>query len=212
MHYLHGILVNISDFADEQNLEVLARQRAMSETEQYHGQVFDWRTEEDAGRYSEYHPGFGVTLGVKEPKKFLEEFNNFVDSPLREAIATSEWLKHENHSWRTEAQIKTIDGCEKILENDEIREVNGVFWSGVKTPTVFSFDKESLERIWENEERYSMQLYRIKKIVQLIDGDYISDSYFYDAEWGGSKIPKDRVEKIRENPSKYAIVYVDIHN
>ena len=90
MHYVHAILVkfdkaptkkqleNVESMADFENA---AHTAAVEETEGYgDGDVFDWRTEEDAGRWSDVYPH--VLLGAVDSERFMKEYDHFRVIPM----------------------------------------------------------------------------------------------------------------------------------
>ena len=92
MHKLHCILVEVdpNDLVDCDDLGEIGgfvREEAMDATRSYREQAFDWRSERDAGRWSDEFPGAGVVLGAAEPERFKELLRDFSETPLRAALA-----------------------------------------------------------------------------------------------------------------------------
>ena len=91
MHRLHCILVEVdpNDLVDCDDLaeaRQFIREEAMGATRQYREQAFDWRSETNAGRWSDDFPGDGVVLGAAEPERFEELLLDFSQSPIRAAL------------------------------------------------------------------------------------------------------------------------------
>jgi len=57
---------------------------------------------------------------------------------------------------------------------------------------------------------YSMNLWRIKKLAQLLEGDWNCDSYFYDVEYGGGTMA-EVLKRIESDPDKQFLVPIDFH-
>lgn len=76
------------------------------------------------------------------------------------------------------------------------------------------------QMIWERmesplEERESlsdyMAAFNIKKISRLLDGEYYYDSFFYDTDEYTAKISQTTIQKIKERPKDWALVFFDQH-
>jgi hypothetical protein len=57
---------------------------------------------------------------------------------------------------------------------------------------------------------YSMNLWRIKKLAQLLDGEWNCDSYFYDMVYGSANMA-DLLKRIESDPDKQFLVPIDFH-
>ena len=57
---------------------------------------------------------------------------------------------------------------------------------------------------------YSMNLWRIKKVAELLSGDWNCDSYFYDMDYGNGTMA-DLLKRIESNPDKQFLVPIDFH-
>lgn len=90
MHVLHAILVELDPCKSDRPIEELwseARDIAMGGTEDFADEVFDWRTEDNAGRWSDEFPGSAVILGVVEPERLRKLLDSFSVEPLNQAKA-----------------------------------------------------------------------------------------------------------------------------
>ena len=57
---------------------------------------------------------------------------------------------------------------------------------------------------------YSMNLWRIKKLAEMLSGDWNSDSYFYDMEYSDGTMG-ELLKRIESNPDKQFLVPIDFH-
>ena len=107
MHALHCILVKLENGhgLDTGELRRLARSLAMSRTEDYFPGVFDYRSEEDAGAWSEEYPGDGVVLGREEPDRFRELLLRFKDRPLQAAVENLRYVREEGIEPRVDEEF-----------------------------------------------------------------------------------------------------------
>lgn len=70
-----------------------------------------------------------------------------------------------------------------------------------------------VEKIWscdtfENSGLYSLHL---SKIAKILNGEYSTDSYFYDTELCTAKITTDTFDLLEKEPEKWALVLFDCH-
>ena len=92
VHYLHKILVYIPDFYDEKEIptQLGVRHHAYEATEQFAGDVFDWRETNTAGRWEGDYPENvifakdDVDLFIHELEVCLEQQNSVIDDSLRQ--------------------------------------------------------------------------------------------------------------------------------
>lgn len=220
MHTLHAILVELDGYdketilADPNDVEITARRIAMSETECYgEGQVFDWREEDHAGRWSDEYPGNGVVLGAKEPERFMELLNQFSAKPLQEALNALQWAEYSEPSWRTKEQL-AADPTLVIIENPK----NGTpnrndvpsYWSGRKNDQPL-IDAELIQKIW-NGDVDNMLVYYLQKALELANGSYAFDSHFFSVPDDCAELSKKTRELTKTSPEHYALVFSDYHN
>jgi hypothetical protein len=92
-----------------------ARAVAMEVTEFAENEAYDWRTEDDAGRWSKEFPGSAVVLGALEPERLVTLVEEWSRRPLEAALEALEWVVCRDHGWRTPERIRA-EGCE-ILPN-----------------------------------------------------------------------------------------------
>jgi hypothetical protein len=57
---------------------------------------------------------------------------------------------------------------------------------------------------------YSMNLWRITKVAELVSGEWNSDSYFYDMDYGHGTMA-DLLKRIESDPDKQFLVPIDFH-
>ena len=57
---------------------------------------------------------------------------------------------------------------------------------------------------------YSMNLWYIKKVAEVLSGEWNCDSYFYDLVYGSGTL-KDLLERIDTNPDRQFLVPIDFH-
>lgn len=216
MHYLHCILVGFREGSEGD--EETARNLAEQAIEHYgNGLVWDWYDTDGAGRWADAYPGSGVVLGSEEPKRFLDLFNEHKESPLQNARESLMFVLWEKLGWRNVSEIES-DGMEVVdtprnPTGDQASDPSARFWSGRFIPPASRvIDQEFIDRAWRAEPEHRMFFYHIKNILQLVYGEYISDSHFYSAPDGSSRVFEDVVKDVRTHPEKYALVFMDLHN
>lgn len=208
MHFLHAILVDLDaksqaelgSISFEQAKEE-ARDRAMSDTENYdNGEVFDWRTEYDASRWCEEYPGLGVVLGAEEPERFATLLKDFSRAPLESALSLFKYVETRDFDWRTMEEMKEL-GYEvppserptRLREDGEV-----LYWSGKRTklPTI---DRDFLISLWgDNHEPF--YVYNLAHMLQLVSGQYRSESLFYSCPDYSTKISDEVRDKVESDP------------
>jgi hypothetical protein len=57
---------------------------------------------------------------------------------------------------------------------------------------------------------YSMNLWYIKRVAEVLSGEWNRDSYFYDVSYGSATI-SDLLKRIESNPDKQFLVPIDFH-
>ena len=62
-----------------------------------------------------------------------------------------------------------------------------------------------------DEVRNHSLLFELKLIAELLAGDYVFDSMFFDADFYTAKITKGTIDKVRKNPDDWALVMFDCH-
>ena len=214
MNLLHAILVHVKPYSDQvsdpyeaaDELREEARQAAMNGTSKYGGgHVFDTRTEEDAGRWSDNFPHQGVVLGLVEQEQFLTFFEKYSSMPFKHAIETMERSQYVNTAWRTEDEINEGDDLE-IIPNPANGEegVDGisVYFSGTKNPEIL-FDQEFLQKVWDGE-MDDFYAYLLKKSLKYATGEYLFDSSFYSLPDDAAKVSKETLQDVQANPHHYA--------
>jgi len=224
VHYPHAILVDLTEYMDKEELKqmikddpdqvmVNARTYAMDATEQYgDGNVFDWRTEDDAGRWADKYPGRGVILGATEPERFLKELEDFRQAPFENAIGKFLWLEYDELGWYTQKELDANPALVKIQNiepskwGDELR-----YCAGKPKPSP-KIDKDYLKQIWENTDRYNMDVYRLILCLKMVDGEYGTESNFYSIPDCCSKISPKTLRSVQKNTWRYALVFSDYHN
>ncbi|KNZ68190.1 hypothetical protein Tfer_3272 [Thermincola ferriacetica] len=230
MHYLHAILVNVIEASghipqpeEYEDAKLEARGVAMSETEEYYGSVFDWRTEDNAGRWSDLYPGIGVVLGAEDRERFLAEFHRWRNMPLKKALELYATFSLDQTGWRTQEEIDEFnerarqEGTPEFVINSDVEPLifdepdePQRYYSGIpKSDAVIN--RDFICQVWGNED-VNYNLYLLKSIMQLICGDYRSDSQFYSLLDYSSRVSKKTLEDVLAHPEKYALVFSDYHN
>ena len=74
-----------------------------------------------------------------------------------------------------------------------------------------SMDLQSIiDRNMDEVRDYSL-LYELKLIAELLSGDYVFDSMFFDADFYTAKITEETINKVKQNPDDWALVMFDCH-
>ena len=74
-----------------------------------------------------------------------------------------------------------------------------------------SMDLQSIiDRNTDTIRDYSL-LYELKLIAELLSGEYVFDSMFFDADYYTAKITEDTINKVRQSPNDWALVMFDCH-
>lgn len=207
MHALHCILVSFDSDASEVDKKT-ARYIAMSETECYYGAAFDWRTEDDAGRWEDVYPGEGVVLGAEEPEKFRELLNKFKDYPLRAALWNFREILVEEARCRSKEEF---DSDPDLVELPALLPSKpGEVFCGRLKSRVLEVTEELLRSIWEEKVDFLLA-YRLQKAIRLAEGEYLFDSQFYSVPDGSAKISEETLKDALEHPERYALVFSDYH-
>lgn len=222
MHALHCILVEVDgrqvdsflqtkDQTILDELKMEARYDAMEATRKYYDDVYDWRTEDDAGRWAEDFPDNSVVLGVLEPERLKELLQEFRQKPLEEAMKLMDKLECFDCAYRTQDDINSDphlvilnlqDTC--TSESGELR-----YWSGKPNMGIL-FNKEFLQQVWNNCFNW-MNVWRLKKALSLACGDYYFESQFYSVPDDEALVSKNVLYCVLTNPSGYALVFSDYH-
>lgn len=58
----------------------------------------------------------------------------------------------------------------------------------------------------------SMQTFRLKQAIKLLDGDYTFDSHFWSAAHYVSRLSDNEKAEVHDNSKDYALVFFDYHN
>jgi hypothetical protein len=213
MHALHAILVCIDDAAREswdiEDLKHHARVVAMSATEDYAGRVFDWRTEEHAGRFSDEFPGQGVVLGKEEPERLVELVKTYSRKPLEKALY---YLNHAitRPGWYPKEEI-TAKGL-RVLDETPVYAPDGrAFFQAGRALTQLQIDSDFLLRAWEGDADALNTLWCLRQALTLIGDEYTFDSHFYSVPDGSPKLSTETFVDLTEHPEYYALVFSDYH-
>lgn len=54
-------------------------------------------------------------------------------------------------------------------------------------------------------------LFEVKLIAELLSGDYVFDSGFFDGNWYSAKVTDETIERVKEEPDDWALVMFDYH-
>lgn len=58
---------------------------------------------------------------------------------------------------------------------------------------------------------FGLDLWKFHRIINLLSGEYIPDSYFFNVDDRDSRITDELIEKIKKSPKEYALVIFDQH-
>lgn len=212
MHYLHCVLVRfedtqpfeepiqmVEDLADE------ARRIAIAATEDYQGQVFDWRSE-DAGRWADEFPRRGVVLGLTDREQFLQLLEEWKDKPLQNALEYLNQVQGINWGWRTQEQLRK-DGAQVFPSPQNGKD--GLYWSAIPVSEgTLKINEKLLKEIWADPDVWA---YLVHSAVALVVGDYLIESQFYSVPDESPKISDTTLEDAKKHPEEYALVFLDYH-
>lgn len=181
MHFLHKILVKISDaVADRErynNDELIdaIRTYAENETESYCGQAYDWRETDSAGRWAAEYP-VNVLFADDDLDSFVHELEAAMQNQRMEM-------------YRRLGEVKNSVGTdlERIAEGLAER-----------------------KRAWRGEGGFNnMTAFCLHCVAAHLYGEYRCDSYFYNThEWTAFIYPED-IEDVKAAPSDWALVLFD---
>lgn len=184
MHFLHKILVKISDaVADRERYENdelvdTVRRYAENGTDSFYERAYDWRETESAGRWAAEYP-VNVLFADDDLDGFIHELEEAMDNQRYEL----------NYALRT---IKNSVGTdlEKIVEG----------LSGRK-------------RALNGEDGFNnMTAFYLHCVAAHLYGEYRCDSCFYNtSEWTAFICAED-IEAVKASPSDWAMVMFDYHN
>lgn len=183
MHFLHKILVKISDaVADRERYENdelvdTVRRYAENGTDSFYERAYDWRETESAGRWAAEYP-VNVLFADDDLDSFIHELEEAMDNQRYEL----------NYALRT---IKNSVGTdlEKIVEGlaGRKRALNGE--DGFNNMTAFY----------------------LHCVAAHLYGEYRCDSCFYNtSEWTAFICAED-IESVKADPSDWALVMFDYH-
>ena len=72
---------------------------------------------------------------------------------------------------------------------------------------------ETLTLAFENLAKLdSMQTFRLKQAIRLLNGDYTFDAHFYSVFHCGSRLSKNEKQEVCDYPENFALVFFDCHN
>lgn len=54
-------------------------------------------------------------------------------------------------------------------------------------------------------------LFEIKLLAELLSGDYVFDSGFFDSDWYSAKLTDGTIDKVKKDPDGWALVLFDYH-
>lgn len=212
MHALHCILTKLPDGVagtDPEELKAEARSVAMSETECYYRDVFDWRTEDDAGRWADEFCGQGVVLGLEEPERFRELLIQFKDRPFERALEELRWLLVEDVGWRSQKELEADSDLTELCAFVPPPEPDQVFSGRFKGRAV-EVDENLLRQIWYAQTDHLLA-YRLQKALRLANGEYFFDSRFYSVPDASARISEATLQDVLAHPEQYALVFSDYH-
>lgn len=183
----------------------------MAATEDFADRAYDWRSEDDAGRWEEDFPGAGVVLGLEEPERFRELLAEFKEAPLRAALREFRWATCRDFAWRPREEVEAdpdLVELEPLLDPPD----GSLCWSARRVVRAATVDEAGLCRLWQAEAWEECRLaYQTQKALRLADGEYLFDSQFYSVPDGSAKISGKTLEDAVAHPERYALVFSDYH-
>lgn len=184
MHYLHKILVNVKRQTGEDKIE---RQELIHQIRAY--------AEQETECFYEHAFDWRETdTAGRWQDMYPENVILGVDSPekiLAEVIECRNQQKAE------------IDACLTMMEgyaSMPFSDLAQIIWKRIETPME---ESESLSD--------HLVAFNIKKISRLLDGEYYYDSFFYDTDEYTAQISQTTIQKIKEHPEDWALVFFDQH-
>lgn len=211
MHALHAILVYVGDMlsCDSINLKGYARVQAIGATENYFNKAFDWRTIEDAGRWSDEFPGEGVVLGKEEPQRLIELVKTYSQKPLEMALYYLNYALTKP-AWYDKETI-AARGL-RVLNDTPFYAPDGraLFQAG-RPLTQLQIDSEFLRKAWDGDPEVLNILWCLRQALALVDDEYTFDSRFYSVPDGSPRLSTETLEDLNRHPEHYALVFSDYH-
>lgn len=176
MHSLHRLLIDITDpelglddnMSKEEQIDLIRNFALTNSVAQ--GYAYDWRTETDAGRWSDQYPN-NLVLGKDDPQLIIDEVlcgRNYQDHYMDGLIIRA---KDEN------------------IDNLETR------WEIVKT----------------QDSKGSTNLLDIQLAANFLSGNYTFDSCFLFVNDDVPIVCDYIIDKVTNDPSKFAILFTDCH-
>jgi hypothetical protein len=219
MHYMHRVVV-VADDEDE------AIAMAEGSVEPYQGPVWDWYTV--GGRWNGALNGKNALRYTDDPKLFAEEveaaykaqnadylrYRRMVSGEPFTQADVPEWITSEleklgeSQGSISDRSQAWIDGSNESLKKDH---------EGVKAV----LGSASLSEAWDAGAGRWLASHYLKKMTQLVDGSYTSDSHFFDGRDGEQTSKTRRLQDyIRETEfdgrteelERLWMVVIDMHN
>ncbi|AOQ24602.1 hypothetical protein MTAT_19450 [Moorella thermoacetica] len=219
MYKLHCILIKLApeeleylhnpdneDDVSVEDIKIWVRERAVEATEHYEQKVFDYRSEDSAGRWSEKFPDEGVVLGFQEPQRFRQLLQEYSQIPLQKALHILKSSLYYDYAVRTKEEI-TADR-ELVIIDKPSYEVSK-YWSARKAPEAI-ITEQYLINAWQQWDDISF-VRDLSLALRLISGEYTFDSCFYSVADGGARIAPVTMADAMAHPSQYALVFSDYH-
>lgn len=100
-------------------------------------------------------------------------------------------------------QKAEIDACLTMMEgyaSMPFSDLAQIIWERMEAPL------EGIEASFSD-----MAAFNIKKIACFLDGEYFYDSFFYDTDEYTAQISRTTIQKIKEHPEDWALVFFDQH-
>lgn len=184
MHFLHKILVKISDaVADRERYENdelidTVRRYAENGTDSFYERAYDWRETESAGRWAAEYP-VNVLFADDDLDGFVLELENAIQNQRQE-----------------------MQFCLREIKNSV----------GIDLEQIVDGLAER-KRAWKGEGGFNnMTAFYLHCVAAHLYGEYRCDSHFYNTSECTAFIYPEDIEDVKANPSDWALVMFDYHN
>ena len=161
-----------------------------------------------------------ILVKVCDSRNTAGDIRSFAESETEGFDEAYDWRETDSSGrWSDEYPENVIFGREKV--NVLIGELNEVKDEQERTlkyhirelkkdfPTLNLCEMIKLMSISRSASSFSS--YHLKCIAEALSGDYTFDSCFYDTTTGYATVDDRVIEKVKENPSEWALVLFDYH-
>ena len=199
MHSNHAILVNIPDAAESVNMNL-----AEMTKEEIKEMVINYATEETE-RFADRAFDYRVLLDDEEHEEGEIEFGHPVVFANEDWEIFEEILIEKDRGQKAEAKF-TLEYLKETAGSTDVSEIlSNLLLANDRTANREDVDSNTWRFDFLNQGTWAL-----RHLANLIHGDYIFDSAFYDTSRGTALVPF--IAKLKENPSEWALVQFDYHN